>query len=71
MVLSRCKNIRRYRIKSLPKMHLLKVLGVREGIDLTFQSKQPLGGPIVVKVGSRSIAIAKDIAKDIVVEEVV
>lgn len=71
MVLSKCKKIKNYKIKSLPKMHLLKVLGIREGINFTFHTKQPFGGPVVVKVGSRSIAIAKDIAEDIVVEEVV
>lgn len=33
-------------------------------------SKQPLGGPIVVSMGNRSIAIAKDVANQILVKEV-
>ncbi|WMM24643.1 FeoA family protein [Tissierella sp. MB52-C2] len=70
MVLTNCKKTYDYKIKDLPDLHLLKVLGLRKGIDFKVQSKQPLGGPIVVKVGNRSIAIAKDVAKEIVVQEV-
>ena len=71
MVLMRCKKSYTYQIKDLPNLHLLKVLGVREGIKFTIQSKQPFGGPTVVRIGNRSIAIAKDIAKDILVQEVI
>ncbi len=60
-----------YRIENLPNSHLLKVLGFRKGTQFTVQSKQPLRGPIVVKVGNRSIAIDYDIAQEIQVEEVV
>lgn len=70
MSLSKCINLRKYKISSLPSNHLLKVLGIRKGTDFTFHSKQPFGGPVVIKVGCRDIAIAKDIAEDIMVEEV-
>lgn len=59
-----------YRVEKLPSSHLLKVLGFRKGIEFTLQSKQPLKGPIVVKVGSRCIAINYDMAKRIEVKEV-
>lgn len=59
-----------YIIRELPNVHLLKALGFREGTKFRIQSKQPLNGPIVVKVGSRFVAIDYNMAKDIVVEEV-
>ncbi len=34
------------------------------------RSKQPMGGPVIVQVGRRCVAIAEDIAKEIHVEEV-
>ena len=70
MVLTNCKKTYNYKIENLPDLHLLRVLGLRKGTDFMVQSKQPLGGPIVVKVGNRSIAIAKDVAREIVVQEV-
>lgn len=59
-----------YIIKKLPNVHLLKALGFREGTEFTIQSKQPLNGPIVVKVGNRCVAIDYNMAKDILIEEV-
>lgn len=70
MSLTKCKKSGQYKVVSLPDIYLLKVLGIRKGTNFTIQSKQPLGGPIVVKIGSRSIAIAKNVANEIVVEEV-
>lgn len=60
-----------YRIEKMPDLHLLKALGFRKGTQFTIQSKQPLKGPIVVKVGKRCIAIDYDIARTIQIEEVV
>ncbi len=68
MELSSCKKHCTYEVQDLPNLHLLKALGLREGINLKVQSKQPLGGPIVVMIGNRSIAIAKSLAKDIIVK---
>ena len=59
-----------YIIKELPDSHLLKVLGFRKGTKFMVQSKQPINGPIVVQVGSRSVAIDYGVAKEILVEEV-
>ncbi|NLZ54018.1 MAG: ferrous iron transport protein A [Thermoanaerobacteraceae bacterium] len=60
----------KYRVVKLPDSHLLKVLGLRKGTEFTLETKHPFRGPVVVKVGSRCIAIDYDIARDIVVEEV-
>lgn len=71
MSLTHANKFSTYTIERLPNSHLLKVLGFRKGTQFKVQTKQPLSGPIVVKVGSRSIAIDHDIAKDILVREVV
>ncbi|MFY9176646.1 MAG: FeoA family protein [Caldicoprobacterales bacterium] len=71
MPLAHGEKLSTYRIQALPSSHLLKVLGFRKGTQFTIQSKQPFKGPIVVKVGNRSIAIDYDIANEILVEEVV
>ncbi len=57
-------------IKKLPQVKLLNSLGLREGLTVSVKTVQPFGGPIVVSVGNRSIAIAKDIAEQIEVNEV-
>lgn len=59
-----------YMVENLPNSHLLKVLGIRKGAKLVIQSKQPFKGPVVVKVGNRSVAIDYDVAKEIVIKEV-
>ncbi|QGG46630.1 FeoA family protein [Heliorestis convoluta] len=56
-------------IESLPQVSLLKSLGLRQGAVVSVLSKQPLGGPIVIKIGNRHIAIAKDLADQIEVRE--
>ncbi len=57
-------------IEKMPQVPLLSSLGLREGMKVKVLSKQPLGGPIVVSMGNRSIAIAKDVANQILVKEV-
>ncbi len=69
MNLLTCRKNKKYNIRRVPKNHLLKVLGFRQGLDFTFETKQPLKGPVVVKVKNRSIAIDYHIAEKIEVEE--
>ncbi|KNF07848.1 FeoA family protein [Gottschalkia purinilytica] len=57
-------------IEKTPEIGLLSSIGVREGVKLSVVTKQPLGGPIVVQIGKRNIAIAKDIAEQIKIQEV-
>lgn len=71
MVLRKGKKSHKYEIEESPNIHLLTVLGIRRGIQVTIQSKQMFGGPIVVKAGNRSIAIASNVADEILVREVV
>ncbi|NLM03680.1 MAG: ferrous iron transport protein A [Clostridiales bacterium] len=58
------------KIEKIPSNHLLKSLGVREGLTVSIMSKQPLGGPVIIQMGKRSLAIAKDVAEKIHIEEV-
>lgn len=57
-------------IETIPNNQLLRALGLREGLEININTKQLFGGPIVVSIGKRSIAISKEIAQDIVVREV-
>ena len=61
----------KYRVENSPDHHLLRVLGIRPGIELLVQSRQPLDGPVVVRLASRSIAIASQLAQEISIREVV
>ncbi|WP_031516007.1 FeoA family protein [Desulfofalx alkaliphila] len=71
MLLYALKKAHRCVIEKTPPFAILNSLGLREGITVTVKSKQPLGGPIVVELGNRSIAVAKDVAEKIIVKEVV
>lgn len=55
-------------IVSLPNVGLLESLGIRKGLNVSIKNKQPLGGPVVLQTGTRSIAIGREIASKIVVE---
>ncbi|MCC5910530.1 MAG: ferrous iron transport protein A [Clostridiaceae bacterium] len=57
-------------IEKLPQINLLKSIGVREGMTVCIKSKQPFGGPVVIEMGKRSVAIARDVAQQILVREV-
>ncbi|QUH24826.1 FeoA family protein [Serpentinicella alkaliphila] len=70
MLLYKLKTNSKCIIEKLPMGGLLTSLGVREGIVVSVKSKQPLGGPIVIDLGLRDIAIAKDVAEHIQVKEV-
>lgn len=60
---------KRFRLGNIPTHGLLNSIGVREGKRASVVTRQPLGGPIVIEIDRRSIAIAKDIACQIEVEE--
>lgn len=70
MPLHKCIKENRYKVTDAPEIYLLKVLGVRRGTMFEVQSIHPLRGPVVVKVGNRSIAIAREVAEQIMVREV-
>ncbi len=57
-------------IKQLPKIPLLHSLGIFEGLSTVVNSKMPFGGPIIITVGKRQVALGKEVAEKIMVEEV-
>lgn len=59
-----------YLVKSTPSVGVLNSLGVFEGSKLTKKSTYKLSGPVLVLVDSREVAIGKDFAILIEVEEV-
>ena len=57
-------------IKHLPNIHLLHSMGLRPGIPVSIVSKQPLGGPIVIQIGARCVALGKDVAEQIEISNI-
>jgi len=62
---------KRLHVVSVPNIGLLKNLGLRNGTEITIKNRYALGGPVLLRVeGTYSIAIGKDIATQIAVQEV-
>ncbi|MCL2019540.1 MAG: ferrous iron transport protein A [Oscillospiraceae bacterium] len=62
---------RKFSIISTPKISLLENLGIREGTTVSVQSRHPWGGPVLLRVeDAYSLAVDKDVAKQIEVREV-
>ncbi len=57
-------------IENLPDINLLNSLGLRKGSKVSIKSRQFFGGPLVVQIGTRCVAIDKKIAEQIVIKEV-
>jgi len=58
-------------IETVPAQKILEALGIRKGVSVKVLVRQPFGGPIVIRVGQRDIAISPEYAKLITVKEVV
>lgn len=58
-------------IESVPTQKILEALGIRKGVNIRVLVRQPFGGPVVVRLGQRDIAISSEYAKQITVKEVV
>lgn len=52
-------------VKIVPKNLLLAPLGIREGKPIKLETKQSFGGPIVVSIEGRKVAISRHIARQI------
>lgn len=61
----------KYQVNDIPDIELLHSLGVYRGAKMTLKEKINLGGPVVLEMGHRTVAIGKDIARQIFVREVV
>ncbi len=70
MSLCQLKKKNRCIIQKLPAVRMLKALGLQEGMCISVICNQPWGGPVVIEAGTRSIALDKTLAKQIVVKEV-
>jgi len=71
MPLNKVKNASNCIIESVPGSQMLEALGIRKGVNVRVLVKQPFGGPVVIKVGNRDIAVSLEYAKSISVKEVV
>ena len=61
---------REFAVISVPDIGLLESLGIRAGSKITVQNRYALGGPVLLQVESAySVALGKDIAKQIEVAE--
>ncbi|EEG78799.1 FeoA family protein [Dethiobacter alkaliphilus] len=70
MPLNKVKKATSCVIEQLPDIKLLNALGLREGVTVRVVTSQPFGGPIVVQLGKSSIAVARGVAEQIEVKEV-
>ncbi len=52
-------------IVKVPENNLLAALGVRKGKTIKVENIQPLGGPMVIEINSRSLAIGREVAEQI------
>ena len=60
-----------FQVASMPNIGLLQNLGLRVGSKIMVQNRYGLGGPVLLRVEDTfAIAIGKDIATQIAVEEV-
>ena len=58
-------------IVAMPDISLLKSLGLRLGTSIKIQNRYSLGGPLLLRVeDSFSVAVGKDVAKQISVSEI-
>ena len=60
----------KYILNNCPKDQLLSAIGVRNGLEVSVVTKQPMGGPIVIRIKKREIAIDKSLACSIIAESV-
>lgn len=58
-----------YVICEIPNISLLKNLGMRKDTQVFKKHTYRLGGPVLVSVDLREIALGKDIAEQIIVKE--
>lgn len=70
MDLSKVENKKVYKIISIPDVDVLESLGIREGDTVTKKHTYAFGGPTVVKIDDREVAMGGKVASRVIVEEV-
>lgn len=54
-----------YIVEKTPNMSILTSLGVFEGSKITKKNTYKLGGPVLILIEGREVAIGKDLAREI------
>ncbi len=62
MTLYAGKKHHRYILDNCPTDRMLHAIGIRDGLQVSVVAKQPMGGPIVIRVKKRDIALDKTLA---------
>lgn len=57
-------------IEDVPDVKTLDSLGLRKGATVKVVTRQPFGGPVVVQLGRRNIAVSREVASKIEIKEV-
>jgi len=61
-----------FQVTSIPNIRLLENMGLRAGTQVTIQNRYSLGGPVLLRIEEAySIALGKDIAKQISIREII
>ncbi len=56
------KKHQKYILNDCPNDQLLFAMGIRNGLTVSIVTKQPIGGPIIIRIKNREIAIDKALA---------
>ncbi|MGI6463714.1 MAG: hypothetical protein GYA88_01225 [Clostridiales bacterium] len=59
-----------YKIEKIPTAGMLATIGIIPGSVVRKERTYGMGGPVYIKLGTRSIAIGKKISLSVMVEEV-
>lgn len=62
------ENEKKYKITSVPDVSLLQMLGVFEGSVVSKKNTYGFGGPVLLVIDAREVAIGKNYAQKILVE---
>lgn len=68
--LYQAKRGKEYTIADVPDNKLLSSIGLLKGVRIKLESRYGFGGPVSISLSTRKIAVGKDIATKIYVEEV-
>lgn len=60
---------RMYRVVRVPDVKILRSLGIFPGAVVLKKKRYRLGGPVLVELAARQIALGKDVARSILVKE--
>ena len=70
MNLSKVESNKVYKIISIPDVDMLESIGIRAGDTVIKKLTYPLGGPTIVEIDNREVAIGNKVAIRVAVEEV-